>query len=216
MRWPVLAGKKRLQPTGGRWHDWKEAIANDCGAACIYCAVTEGRLGGLRGFHVEHFRPKSRFPKLENEIANLYLACGICNVLKSDDWPGDPKPDHSVATYPDPAHADFNVLLEIHSSTFVVESRFVGGRYLIGRVMLNRGQLVVQRRLSAALAAMHEFEEWLKASSDHLKQSELRAALSVLVALGGLKTSILGARPYLDAETKRPPKTRARKKRSKS
>src|SRR5690349_11271873 len=103
MKWPILTGVTRAQPPSGRWHDWKEVISEDCDEKCIYCAIHEGRFGGLRNFHVEHYRPKDRFPRLENTITNLYLACAVCNVLKCDDWPQEPRGDHSVPAYPDPA-----------------------------------------------------------------------------------------------------------------
>jgi hypothetical protein len=216
MRWPILVGRNRTQPLTGVWHDWKQPIADECGTLCVYCAVPEARLGGLRSFHVEHFRPKSKFPALENAIGNLFLACGICNVLKSDDWPADPSSDHSVAAYPDPALSDYNVLLSVLPDSFEVDSQLVSGRYLIERVMLNRAQLVVQRRLSAALAAIADFETWLTASLDKLDAEEMKAAARLLLEFSNFKTSVLEVRPYQDADTKRPIKPKAVKKRSKS
>ena len=84
MRWPNVVGKSRTQPNKGEWHDWKQEIADHCHGRCIYCAISEARFGGVRNFHIEHYRPKKKFPQFENDIKNLYSAGAICNVLKCD------------------------------------------------------------------------------------------------------------------------------------
>jgi hypothetical protein len=214
VRWPVLQTNARRQPPTGRWHEWKQQIADFCQARCIYCAIPEGRFGGLRNFHVEHFRPKVRFPHLENEIRNLYLACAICNVLKCDDWPAEPIDDHSVAAYPDPAVSDYNSIFDLDGRTHEVQAASAAGQYVIERVMLNRAQLVLQRRLYAVLEALKEFESWIPEAFDHMSDGEKRAAMQVLIKIVELTTAALEARPYRDSETKRSTRTKAARQRS--
>jgi hypothetical protein len=36
---------------------------------------------------IDHFCPKTRFPKLAVEYSNLYYCCGECNTYKGDRWP---------------------------------------------------------------------------------------------------------------------------------
>ena len=203
MNWPVLVGKRRRQPAKGTWHDWKQHIANDCTGQCIYCAISEARFGGIRNFHVEHFRPKIRFPKLENTIGNLYLACAICNVLKSDDWPCEPAANHSRAAYPDPSKADFNMLFVVSPRTHAVSSAVIAGRYLIERVVLNRVQLILERRLHAMLRFSFDFDTWLNQSINIMTPAELKAAVNVLQAVSRVQIGALTARPYKNADTKR-------------
>jgi hypothetical protein len=49
--------------------------------------IHEAHYGGLRNYHVDHFRPKKHFPHLVLTYANLYYACGLCNTFKGDTWP---------------------------------------------------------------------------------------------------------------------------------
>ena len=203
MQWPNLVGKARIQPPQGNWHEWKQAIADHCAGRCVYCAIPESRFGGIRNFHIEHFRPKAKFPRLENNIRNLYLACAICNVLKSDDWPAEPTVNHSRAAYPDPSRTDYNALFVTSSTTHEVGSRTVAGKYLVERVLLNRAQLILERRLAAMMNSLVEFDTWVSASIDDMTNEEMKTTVAVLLEISRVKTKTLGARPYQDLDTKR-------------
>ena len=119
MKW-IKVVTPRAQPTEGDHRSWKPQIACDCGHRCVYCAISEAQYGGLDNFHVDHFRPKSRFKELANNIGNLFLACGICNRFKSDDWPAEPCPRNSRPAYPDPSVHDYAMLFAVDARTFVV------------------------------------------------------------------------------------------------
>ena len=216
MQWPNLVGKSRIQPVTGRWHQWKQEIANHCGGQCVYCAISEGRFGGIRNFHVEHFRPKVKFPALENDIRNLYLACAICNVLKCDDWPAEPAADHSLTAYPDPSVADYNMLFTVSPATYELGSFTVAGKYVIERILLNRAQLVLERRLAATLRRLDEFEAWVNTSLNDMTSEEMKATVAVLLKISTVKTDALRARPYQDLDTKRRVKAKRGKRRSRS
>ena len=145
MRWKrVVAG--RVQPALGVYRDWKTQIANDCHQQCVYCALSESRYGGLDNFHIDHFKPKSKFEELEQIIANLFLACAICNRFKSNDWPADPLEDHSRPAYPDPSSHDYNELFTVEHRTYEVSGRYPATRYVTERLYLNRPQLMLERR----------------------------------------------------------------------
>ena len=60
---------------------------------CVYCG-RKVSLDRLREYHIEHFRPRSRYPELELDYSNLFLSCGpasedgtreTCGNRK-DDW----------------------------------------------------------------------------------------------------------------------------------
>lgn len=214
MRWPSLVGKSRGQPDNGRWHEWKQAIADHCGGQCVYCAISEARFGGIRNFHVEHFRPKSKFPLLENDIRNLYLACGVCNILKCDDWPAEPVADHSLVAYPDPSLVDYNTLFEISPNNHELKSAAVAGNYLIEKILLNRAQLILERRLASMHQLLTEFEKWVEDSMNDMTRAEMKATMAVLLKFSRIKTGAFEARPYRDIDTKRRVKARGSKKRS--
>ena len=42
---------------------------------CVYCGRRIS-LDRLREFHIEHFRPRSKYPELELDYPNLFLSCG--------------------------------------------------------------------------------------------------------------------------------------------
>lgn len=68
-------------------YEWRrvryEAIKK-YGRACMACGNTTGPA------HVDHIKPRSKFPELELDIANLQILCEACNMGKSnkfsDDW----------------------------------------------------------------------------------------------------------------------------------
>lgn len=217
MHWPNVVGKSRTQPAKGEWHDWKQEIADHCDGRCIYCAIHEARFGGVRNFHIEHYRPKKKFPKFENDIRNLYLACAICNVLKCDDWPAEPLANHSVAAYPDPAIANYNDLFEVSTTSYAVESLTVAGKYVIERLLLNRGQLTLERRLATILERLEEFQRWGDTVLDEMSVTEARSTARLLSDIvRAQKRALTEARPYRDVDTKRPVRSTGRKQHSRS
>jgi 5-methylcytosine-specific restriction endonuclease McrA len=54
---------------------------------CAYCEVREPELGGAEAFHVDHYKPKSKFSHLICNYDNLIYACRYCNRYKRDYWP---------------------------------------------------------------------------------------------------------------------------------
>ncbi len=53
------------------------------------CAYCESHIGHISFAHIEHYRPKSKFPDLAFDWDNLLLACGMCNSTgyKGDEFP---------------------------------------------------------------------------------------------------------------------------------
>jgi uncharacterized protein (TIGR02646 family) len=54
------------------------------------CAYCESKIAHVDYGHIEHFKPKSAFPKWTFKWSNLFLACGICNgaEFKGNRFPG--------------------------------------------------------------------------------------------------------------------------------
>ena len=44
---------------------------------CVYCGATEG------AFHVDHIKPRSKFPDLELDPENMQILCRDCNIGKA-------------------------------------------------------------------------------------------------------------------------------------
>ena len=67
----------------------KKHLAEDFGNRCAYCDDPDTYGGGYPAYHVEHFAPKEKFPKLQFDYDNLLYACPWCNRAKWDIWPSD-------------------------------------------------------------------------------------------------------------------------------
>jgi uncharacterized protein (TIGR02646 family) len=68
------------------WGKAKEAIAKMSDLKCAYC---EGGINASRAGQVEHFLPKSLFPRSAYDWNNYFLGCAGCNGAKSDKWPNN-------------------------------------------------------------------------------------------------------------------------------
>lgn len=148
MKWTIInkAGTER-PPSVGEYGEYKPYLRREAAERCVYCAISENPIGGYDHFHVEHFRPKSltQFNHLLNEFENLFYACAICNRFKSNDWPNDPVPDHSVISYPDPKDVDYNTLFECEENG-LLKGTHIASKYLVEKLNLNRPQLINERR----------------------------------------------------------------------
>jgi hypothetical protein len=145
VNWKRIPKEESVQPETGTYKDWKEIIADECNNSCIYCSIHENDFGGIRNFHIEHYRPKSLFKKLENDIKNLYYACSICNCFKGNDWPNEPSEDFSKIHYPDPSSVDYSDLFD-RNQNGCLNGVFIASKYLLEKLYLNRPQLLLNRR----------------------------------------------------------------------
>jgi hypothetical protein len=146
MKWRLIDKSATAQPEKGTYSSWKPILADEGFHQCVYCAISEHSFGGIRNFHVEHYKPKKRFPELKNAIANLFYACAVCNTFKNDDWPVEPPSDFGLSSYPDPSVIDYSKLFELDASTGTVQGVFVASKYIVERLYLNRPQLIIERR----------------------------------------------------------------------
>jgi uncharacterized protein (TIGR02646 family) len=54
------------------------------------CAYCESKIAQVSYAHIEHYRPKSKYPQLAFDWDNLLLSCSVCNSshYKGDKFPG--------------------------------------------------------------------------------------------------------------------------------
>ncbi len=68
------------RPTDSHWRGFHADLERVFFGICAYCEeFTPGE--------VDHFRPKSKFPRLVYSWSNWLFACHDCNQAKSDTWP---------------------------------------------------------------------------------------------------------------------------------
>lgn len=160
--------------------------------------------------HVEHWRPKSLYPRGENRYDNLFYACAICNAFKGDDWIKTRQPHGDIACYPNPCKTDYCDLFD-ESDDFTLQGKRKAGTFLVERLFLNRPQLLIERRV-------HRFRERadheLAAASVALKQATATgdaatyaAALALSDKLANFARELLKfnvTRPYEPEDASRP------------
>ena len=63
--------------------DVKGALTLETHGKCMYC---EGFISAVSYPHIEHFRPKVKYPDKTFEWENLGLGCQVCNMNKGDEF----------------------------------------------------------------------------------------------------------------------------------
>lgn len=202
MRWRTIDKSQAVQPKGV-YSDWKPALAEEAKHQCVYCCISDAHFGGLRNFHVEHYRPKSKRKDLEHTYSNLFYACGICNTFKGDDWPDEPGKDDrfEYIHYPDPSLTNYSHLFSVDVMTAEVSGRNVTAKYLVEKLHLNRAQILRNRKLlilsDQLTGLMDELSEASKAveNLDHCK-----SLMEFMRQIAELFRDLLHAVPYESAE----------------
>ena len=70
-------------PDGLPYHRYRALIRDEFGGRCAYCLTLESLYpAGEKAFQLDHYRPKSKFPKEARRYRNLRWACAECNRLK--------------------------------------------------------------------------------------------------------------------------------------
>lgn len=156
--------------------------------SCCYCTVHEGE-NRLGFFHIDHFKPKSLFSKLENTYENLYYACHKCNVHKKNNWISTDDgcirdcdmckhkvcESTNVPRFIDPCMDQPSDFIEYDDNTFQIKAKnnSVVGNYTINMLRLNRIQLIRLRK------ARRNLLMWLEAEKEKLSycQDKLESAI---------------------------------------
>ena len=208
--WKRIPKENSKQPNRGTYSDWKELIAEECFNQCVYCAINEGNFGGIRNFHIEHYRPKSRFPELINDIKNLFYACAICNVFKGNDWPNEPNKKFSNSSYPNPSEIDYRKLFSIDDNKGVLEGKFISSKYIVERLYLNRPQLILLRRNFFAFKKVDEYMSFfnrIKPKIEERRDSNsklfLRKFLNIFYEILSIQRQLSKLRPYEEVDIKK-------------
>lgn len=208
MNWFVVP-LLRPKPKRGKYPDWKSIIAANCRHQCVYCTISEGEYGGIDNFHVEHFRPKSVFKRLENDIDNLFVACAVCNRFKSDEWPGEPHKKGATPTFLNPAEADYHEHIALGGTGYFLKGKTVAGTYMVEQMYLNRSQLLISRRYRTVLAKLSATTSFFTAELEKLEttgrdgQALIQEMGKVLLSITQLQVRIAQARPYTAGATQR-------------
>jgi hypothetical protein len=96
---------------------------------------------GQATYGADHYRPKNRFPHLENDYKNLFYCCNQCNSRKREHWPA---PDRITKDFvPNPC--DHEMYQHLRYRQAVVESKSDAGKFTIDLLDLNSDNEVAYR-----------------------------------------------------------------------
>lgn len=84
-----MSKKKRSQrpPLFSNYKSYRQYLRIEFEHRCVYCSIRESELGGSKSFHIDHYRPKKKFPNRIVDYLNLFYSCRDCNAYKGDFWP---------------------------------------------------------------------------------------------------------------------------------
>jgi hypothetical protein len=203
MNWRKVNRDIRVQNIG-KYSEWKEQISTDCHNQCVYCAISEMIWGGLDHYHIDHFRPKSKFKHLEHDVTNLYLACPVCNRFKSDDWKEEPS-SLDLICYPDPSDHDYTELFELDKTKYTLEGKYISSKYLLNRLYLNRPQLIHERRESNLNEMLQKLTIEIRSMLNHCENDDLKNRITnKLLDIQSFLLTRSKVRPYKLSEIKKP------------
>ena len=165
--------------------------------------------GGIDHYHIDHFRPQSKFEDLVNIITNLYHCCPICNKFKSNDWKNEPNNLETIC-YPDPSDHNYNELFKLDTSNFTLDGKYLAATYLINRLYLNRPQLVYESREhflnSRYKILIKETEALISECEDNELKNE---TIKTIIRISQFLLSRDKVPPYKLEEIKKPKKAKA-------
>ncbi len=124
------------------YRKYKPYLREEFSNQCVYCRALE-QIKGPESFGVDHYRPKSLFPQLENEYLNLYLACNRCNSLKGSYWPSGR--DEKLGRFvPNPCeHVMFDHMRFVAGT---IHGHSIAGQLAVERLDLNDPSAVALRK----------------------------------------------------------------------
>ncbi|MBX3282445.1 MAG: HNH endonuclease [Acidobacteria bacterium] len=199
MEWRRIDKSQSEEPTNGTYRDWKPQLATEGEHRCVYCSIHDNRWGGERIFHVEHFKPKSKFKALINSYANLFYACPVCNVFKSDSWFDAPVGDWTVCHYPDPSEYNYGEFFVVDVTNQLTGVNAVG-KFLIERLHLNRKHLIIERRKEIVEDKLTSLHGEIDRIINLLNIDELRELAQLQNAIGKIRSKAIYTPMYEPAD----------------
>lgn len=144
----------------------KIALKNETHSKCAYC---ESKFEHVEYGHIDHIKPKSKYPSEIYEWENLTLACTNCNTRKSDYYSAE---NPMINPYTD----DISLHLKAVGPLITAATVYSFGRTTIKVLDLNRAPLLL-KRAEKIKNLENLIELWEKESDQNVKlvlEQELR------------------------------------------
>ncbi len=190
---PSKENKKKLDVAYGKYNqqEVKESLKDMFSGKCAYC---ESHITHIGYGHIEHFRPKSKFPNLCFDWNNLMLGCEICNGsgYKGDKFPEadeggpfvnpvDENPDTFFKFEFDPSTGLANVIsnntrasitekeLGLNRPDLVKHRSYVVRKMVFAAIKANEGDLDAIREIKKCCLKEEEYSAFAKALVERFK-----------------------------------------------
>ncbi|MBS1835090.1 MAG: hypothetical protein JST65_20390 [Acidobacteria bacterium] len=160
--------KRKQKPPAGitDCRRFKKYLRLDFERHCAYCHQAENLHLTYHYFGVEHFKPRSKYPKLIATYSNLLYCCNRCNSIKGEFWPS--RQDLAGGRrLLDPCVDDHAVHLGINPQTGAIVPKSEAGDFFARHLYLDREELLVWRARKAPLQErVRTLEEILRQLED--------------------------------------------------
>jgi len=82
-RLDAFEGAQKTALQGWKWRRVRYEVLRKYGRRCMLCGTTQGSM------HVDHIKPRSKYPNLTYDANNLQVLCESCNLGKSNTFEDD-------------------------------------------------------------------------------------------------------------------------------
>lgn len=140
------------------------------------CAYCESKIEHISDAHIEHYKPKSRFPELAFDWDNLLLACGKCNSTKhkGDRFPETSEGGPLINPCTDDPDAHFTFHYDATAQLASVYGKTERGKTTETLMGLNRHDLREYRSRKVKLLAYLMLRARTDPEARHLMEEALR------------------------------------------
>lgn len=164
------------------YRTYKSQLRLDFHTRCGYCDDRDRYYGGVRGAHIDHFAPKSKFDHLKSSYENLVYSCPYCNSAKYDKWIGNDAnvPNDGASGFVDPCGPELDRHLGRSREGSIIALTPLG-RYLVENLNLRlvRHQITWQMdRIERLREELRQLRSLVPVNTD--KHNELTDAIENL------------------------------------
>lgn len=157
--------------TYSNYRRFKKYLAKDFNSKCGYTDCHDFWFGGITNFHIDHFKPFSKNPKLATDYSNLVYCCSYINILKSDDE-GD---------YIDPVNVDFNDHFERDvDGSIIPKTTSKAAIYMYSKLQLGLSRYKFIWKLEEVLDRLSKLKQEIRNPKNEKIKNDLRIIHSEL------------------------------------